>query len=37
MWHAWGEGKTNTYEVKLRKAEGQRPVDRRGHGSEFEK
>jgi hypothetical protein len=29
--------KTNTYEVKLRKAEGQRPVHRCGHASEFEK
>ena len=27
--------KTNTYEVKLRKAEEQRPVDRCGHGSDL--
>jgi len=32
-----GGGKTNTYEIKLLKAEGQRPVDRCGHGSEFKK
>jgi len=29
--------KTNTCEVKLRKAEGQKSVDRCGQGSEFKK
>lgn len=30
-------GKTNTHKIKLMKAEGHRPVNSCGHGSEFKK